>query len=232
LRSVSTQSPLHRHVTFCNSNILAADSIDTTDQHVPALATETGNEPVTGLNVAQNNSQVNSENTTGNSTAISTGFFLPESVANLAYRTSSQSGFTDADGAFNYLAGETVVFSIGNVELPTVQAKSTITPLDLFPDSAIDHRGVINVSRLLQSLDEDSDPTNGVVLADSAHTLLTVEPLEFESLSFSEKTIALIERSNASGTLLIPASTAIEHLANSLNADASNGPENWQQLRH
>ena len=71
-------------LAFCNSNILAADSIDTTDQHVPALATETDNEPVTGLNVTQNNSQVNSENTTGNSTAISTGFFLPESVANLS----------------------------------------------------------------------------------------------------------------------------------------------------
>jgi len=188
---------------------------------VPVAGTNPESLPDNSLATAPDNSQDNAGNIAESiaGAEIRTGIFLDSPVANLAYRTESIAGFTDGEGSFNYLPDENIVFSIGNVELPSTTAKSIITPLDLFPDGAIDNRGVVNVSRLLQSLDEDNEAANGIVLSDNAHTLLTVQPLDFESTSFSEAANTLIEASGASGSLLIPATAAMEHLAITLNAE-------------
>ena len=58
----------------------------------------------------------------GNDTAPTvqtlTGKFVDGPVANLGYRTATQSGRTNANGEFLYQSGETVTFFIGAIELP------------------------------------------------------------------------------------------------------------------
>ena len=96
-------------------------------------------------------------------TTVLSGIFLDSPVENLPYTTASQSGITDEQGRFNYIAGETIVFSIGNIEFPPVDARDIITPVDLFSDGTVNHRGVVNISRLLQTLDSDDDLSNGIL---------------------------------------------------------------------
>jgi len=92
--------------------------------------------------------------------SVLTGVFVDSPVAGMKYVTPTVSGVTTADGEFNYRAGEAVVFSVGNLALPVVIASDTVTPLDMTTTDDINDAAVINVARLLQSLDEDGDPSN------------------------------------------------------------------------
>ena len=149
-------------------------------------------------------------------TTVTSGIFLDSPVGNLSYTTASQSGFTDEQGRFNYVAGETIVFKIGNIEFPPVVASEVITPIDLFSGGAVNHRGVVNVSRLLQTMDADNDPSNGILLAQWADNIIAPEAIDFESLDFTEQLNNLLSTYSGSSRSLVGGSEAIGHLANSL----------------
>ncbi len=151
---------------------------------------------------------------------VLTGVFLDSPVANLAYTTATQSGVTDEQGQFNYVAGETIIFNIGNIELPPVSAADIITPIDLFSDGAVNHRGVVNVSRMLQSMDADSDPENGILLPQWTANINSADAIDFESLDFTEEVNDLLSTYSGSSRSLVGGSEAIGHLATSL---VSNG---------
>src|SRR5690606_40603387 len=58
------------------------------------------------------------------------GVFVDAPVAGLSYLTSSDiSGVTDAHGRYNYLPGDTVTFSVGDLVLCTVVAQGVVTPM-------------------------------------------------------------------------------------------------------
>jgi hypothetical protein len=100
--------------------------------------------------------------------AVFTGIFLDSAVQNLNYATPSVAGKTSDKGEFEFANNEFVVFSIGNIQFPAVYADTYITPLDIFATSDVNHTSVVNMLRLLQSLDIDGDPTNGIVIPDVA----------------------------------------------------------------
>lgn len=82
------------------------------------------------------------------------GRFVDAPVEGLGYRSGSVSGITGADGGFRYQEGQTVAFFIGDIALGVPTAgKALITPLDLVPQGTLDTPAVINIARLLQSLD-------------------------------------------------------------------------------
>jgi len=118
-------------------------------------------------------------------TPPSTGVFLDSAIENIKYRTKTLSGYTNAQGEFKYLAGETIIFSIGSIDLPEVAAGATITPLDLAKKSSNPANALDNLLVLLQSLDADQDPTNGIKLTEESKSLsktgfdLNVSPSEF-----------------------------------------------------
>lgn len=99
--------------------------------------------------------------------APSTGVFVDSAVANIRYETQSQSGTTNAEGAFNYYPGETVTFSLGETSLPTATAQALVTPLTLAASDDLNNNAVINMTRLLMSLDVDANPDNGIYLDDA-----------------------------------------------------------------
>lgn len=91
------------------------------------------------------------------------GVFTDGPVSGVAYKTETRSGVTNASGQFRFFPGETVTFTIGDVSLPPVVATGRITPLDMGTVTNGDlSNEIINVLRLLQSLDEDGDPDNGI----------------------------------------------------------------------
>ncbi|MDX1695723.1 MAG: hypothetical protein R3208_18295, partial [Ketobacteraceae bacterium] len=88
---------------------------------------------------------------------------MDSAVSGLWYETATQSGFTDENGFFNFLAGESVSFYLGQTLLGTVDAKSLVTPLDMLSDD--DHPDKLqNMLRILQTLDADADTSNGIAI--------------------------------------------------------------------
>lgn len=111
--------------------------------------------------------------------AKNAGVFLDSPIANISYKTATQSGKTNAKGEFGYNDGESVTFSIGSVTFPAVSAKETVTPLDIFDTTDISNAKVVNAIRLIQSLDKDANPDNGIQITDTAKTAAT-KALDFE----------------------------------------------------
>jgi hypothetical protein len=99
---------------------------------------------------------------------INTGVFLDSPVINIGYRTETLEGVTNAQGEYEYLAGETVTFFIGDLELPAQTAKGVVTPLDLAATTDVNDAEVVNIIRLLQTLDKDGNPDNGLTITDAA----------------------------------------------------------------
>ena len=140
------------------------------------------------------------------------GYFTDSPVEGLTYATESQSGITDASGAFKYNAGETIQFSIGNLLLGApVSAVAEMTPVDLIPGVVVpttasklknflDQSGnkpgypavlafniLHNAVTFLQALDSDKDASNGITIAAGIGALLNAEiDVEGISLDFDQ----------------------------------------------
>ena len=93
------------------------------------------------------------------------GIFMDSVVDGLTFNTETLSGETDFQGRFVFKPGEMVTFSIGGIILGTTVAQNIITPLDLV-NGAQDEKNptVTNITRLLITLDEDSNPENGITI--------------------------------------------------------------------
>ncbi len=149
-----------------------------------------------------------------------TGIFIDAAVEGLRYETATQTGLTNADGEFTYQAGEQVIFSIGGITFPSVSAQSQLSPLNLFNTSEYSNPGVINLSRLLQTLDLDGVPENGIELADNIHDLASSASIDFTSDSFDANLAQLVSdnvsSNSAVNTQLVSELLAIAHLQDTL----------------
>ena len=166
--------------------------------------------------------------TAGGGPPAQTGVLIDSPVAGIGYRTATQSGVTDADGRYRYLPGETVTFFVGNVTLPPVAAKGTVTPFDLANSTDSNHQIAINVASFLQSLDADANPGNGISIPDRAAGL-AAGGIDFNvpNSLFSQNghLIALVRDANPGGRTVVDADSARAHLLQSLaRLDASSRP--------
>ncbi|MFM4650558.1 hypothetical protein [Aeromonas bivalvium] len=93
-----------------------------------------------------------------------TAVFLDSVVDGLDYRCDDYTGVTNAKGEFLFDDGDSCEFSLGNQRLGTVTLKagnSLVTPYTLAGD---DKKKAIRIAALLQTLDSDSNPENGITL--------------------------------------------------------------------
>jgi uncharacterized protein len=97
-----------------------------------------------------------------------TGVFLDSAVKGLYYETSSGlSGTTNEAGEYRYNTGDSVTFYAGGksgIQLGGANGAAMLTPLELTPGADLDHPTVTNMLLLLQNLDRDGDPENGIDL--------------------------------------------------------------------
>ena len=132
-------------------------------------------------------------------TVVLQGQFIGSPVSGMAYSTASQSGSTDANGTFNYIAGETIRFSIGDLTSFEIPAKQYITVFDLNPlaepitdreklveaiayDKNYQH--VVNMAVFLQTLDDDAITANGIQLSPKVISFFTDFSFEDYPLNF------------------------------------------------
>ena len=155
----------------------------------------------------------------GGSTNVLTGVFVDSAVAGIGYKTATQSGVTNAKGEYSYLTGETVTFFIGSIQFPPVAAKGTVTPLDLAQTTDINNQIVSNILVLLQSLDEDGNPNNGITIPSVAASRATsAVSFDVSPLAFSANTtvIGLVANSGAITKSLLSHASAIGNFQSTL----------------
>lgn len=116
---------------------------------------------------------------TSGSLTLKTGVFLDSAVEGLNYRTATQSGITETGGLFTYVEGETITFSVGDAIIGQTSAKEQITPIDLVPGASDEiNPKVTNICRLLQSLDTDGVPENGIQISPQTRKILNDYPVD------------------------------------------------------
>lgn len=144
------------------------------------------------------------------------GQFVDSPVEGLQYETPSFSGKTNQLGQFNYLPGESVIFSIGSIRFPSVLAGDEITPLSVFAVNNLEDTSVVNMLRLLQTLDEDGNPNNGIVITDQAIAAASGADVDFSSHNFDTQVAFIIKNSGSPYTSLIDRADAVQHFRTAL----------------
>ena len=93
------------------------------------------------------------------------GRFIDAAVEGLTYTSNTGvSGVTDSNGTFNYTPGSKVTFSFGDIVFPPVTPAAVVTPLDLVDASSPSDPAALSIAQLLQSVDSDGDPDNGIIV--------------------------------------------------------------------
>ncbi|WP_288129727.1 hypothetical protein [Microbulbifer sp.] len=170
----------------------------------------------------------------GEAPPTETGVFVDSLVANIGYRSLSSEGnithegVTDANGEFGYEPGDSVVFFIGDLEFPAVAASEVITPLDIAGTTDTSDNSVVNMARLLQTLDTDGDPSNGILISDAAvgskdpaldaAAFFDQSPVDFAS-SAVVKTLIENGGQDTPTTELVSADSAQAHLETTLESE-------------
>ena len=140
-----------------------------------------------------------------------TGQFIDAPVQGLSYACSSgTAGTTDAGGGYTCPDGDTVTFSVGAVTIGTVMAANgPVAPYSFFSADTVP---AVNLARLLQSLDGDGDPNNGLI--DLNSTLIASLPAgtDFSSPTFAADVEAAL------GITLVGAAEAMHTLGEGMVA--------------
>ena len=118
-----------------------------------------------------------------------TGVVLDSRIQGLTYQTSSGvEGVTNALGQFDYNTDDTVQFSVGSLVFPEVSAKPVMTLLDLLETDNHQSQEVVNLARLIQTLDDDGVYEESIVLTQDYIAALTSNDIVLSDLSVTPDT--------------------------------------------
>lgn len=160
---------------------------------------------------------------------MSKGVFVDSPVNGLGYVTNTQSGTTSPNGEFSYVTGENITFSIGRIQFPTIFANATLTPLDVARTTDIDNQMVSNILVLLQSLDVDGNPDNGISISPAA-TAAATSNISFDvtPAAFAANTTVnlLLANSGSPNRTLISPAAAKAHFLKTLAGNGNTAPVN------
>lgn len=159
--------------------------------------------------------------------ATQSGVFIDSPVEGLSYASATLNGTTDADGTFSYETNETVTFSIGDITLGSTSGAAVITPVDMVNGATSETDPVVtNIARFLQTLDDDGNPDNGIMISNTVSNLAAGKNIDFmlstsdfENNGNVQTVIADLTASTSAGArTLVTATQAQTHLNGSLIA--------------
>ena len=100
------------------------------------------------------------------------GVFRDALVQGLDYSDGAAlAGTTGADGGFRYAQGNAVTFRIGGLTLGSLAGQPYMSPLHIVGSSSNLAQRVNNRARLLQMLDLDGNPENGIVISEAVRAV-------------------------------------------------------------
>jgi len=165
-----------------------------------------------------------------------TGSFIDSPVEGLRYETLTQSGLTNSLGEFTYLKGESVTFYIGGTQLGVTQGANIVTPFSLLGITPLTTEAeistalttnrvnsfdrAINIATLLQTLDIDGDPENGINLGTSHEDLKDLKiPLVVKASAFEQQSAVDSARDLTGVSHDRTLSNSIQHIYSSLGIE-------------
>ncbi len=166
-----------------------------------------------------------SDSTSSEGTTLETGYFIDAPVEGLAYETASGiKGTTDQFGRFQYRAGEKVKFMLGKLEMGEAapDQEGLVTPESL---AGADETLKVLLLRVLQALDSDNDPSNGITIPQDVVETLSQLPTEKRITELSDeaqlleldKNLAEALDEDYDGVIDVDATTAQMHFDNSIS---------------
>ena len=117
----------------------------------------------------------------GSSSSETTGYLVDSAVANADYDCTADGSYdktTGADGSFTCTNMAQVRFRVGNLVLGEINALPSdkhVFPQDLVGvarDTGVNDARVVAMAQLLQSLDSDGNPENGIAIAQESKTAI------------------------------------------------------------
>ncbi|MEH6344232.1 MAG: hypothetical protein V7785_04050 [Bermanella sp.] len=119
---------------------------------------------------------------------VKTGTFKDSAVSGISFLTATQSGTTSSSGTFNYVEGEVITFSIGDITFPSTVAKFVLTPIDLVGNGAdVNNITVTNISRFLQTLDSNNNTSDGINIDQATIDAAENVFIDFKISNFGEE---------------------------------------------
>jgi hypothetical protein len=145
-------------------------------------------------------------------------------ITGMRYETSSGFvGYTDANGALKYNLSDNVTFSVGSVVLGTVAASATMISGKVFLQDIVGV-GLENITDdyveklaiFLQTLDNDGDAYNGIVITDEMHALFSDDNFDLEAITKEELVQLLLDN----GLTPVDEDEAIQHVKDMITEHA------------
>lgn len=200
-----------------------ASSLEVSSSSTPASSSSTSSaesESSVSSSSAVSSSLSSASSSVDNSD-VQVGVFIDSVVAGVHYETTpgGHSGETTANGQYQYSPGDTVTFSIGELVFPAVTAKGVVTPLDMAGTTDPQNPIVVNIAALLQSLDTDGNPENGISI-DYETASAVAQSVDFDQpyADFAALTEVtnLVANSGSVTTTLVSDTDAVAHLQSSM----------------
>ena len=203
-----------------DSNTTTTDSNTTTSDDTNTTTTDSN----TTTSDDTNTTTTDSNSTTGSSQSSA---FSDSRVEGLSFRCGTQTGVTDANGTFTYIDScPTIDFFIGKVKLGSIASTfsnehSVVYPSDLY---ALDRNEtnssrLTNALQLLQSLDMDDNPFNGITISENTTSILENLTSNIDLSNNINNSIAVETAISDAGKKLLPISYAVAHYEDTLRND-------------
>lgn len=154
------------------------------------------------------------------STAVQTGQLVDAPVSGVNYQTATQQGTTDSSGMFNYIAGESVTFSVGNLTLGQATAADVVYIDAVVPNGATqaDVDASTNMGQLLQTLDADDSTQRIDVSALNQRTDLPALAFKQEPQAFTSALQTWLQNAGMGSKTIVSSADARQHI----NSHAAN----------
>jgi len=151
---------------------------------------------------------------------LNKAYFIDSGVEGLDYRSNSHQGVTGSNGDFLYEPGETTTFSYFGLQLGSVFTpanSSAFTPLDIFATDDVNNQSVKNLLVLLQTLDTDQNPANGISLFPAISGIsINLDSLDIASSNFQSQLIPALGDQLGNTIVLVSEQDAIDHFNETL----------------
>lgn len=105
--------------------------------------------------------------------------FLDCWVQGMEYATQSTSGLTEEFGTFVCDLGDSVIFSVGDIALGDGVAGPFMNPIEIAYATDIFDYTATNIARFLQTIDDDGNPSNGIVIIEAVRTAAMGKSVDF-----------------------------------------------------
>ena len=149
-----------------------------------------------------------SSSSTDTSVQTGTAYYVDSAVSGVDYTCGAKTGVTGSDGAFTFEVGAGCTFYLDEIELRKVEAEVLVDGKKVYETD-------VEVARILQSLDTDADPSNGISVSSDIVSALVDAGITNLPDTFIARDLFLQVIETAGGTV-VTLEDAAEHMLNTL----------------